>query len=89
MQKIRTAPEEKLAAVVQAAHFELVASAKAVKFGHEINPNFMIGGMLNVAPLYPASPKPADITLDVLCLIISRRDHISNDSAKATHSNME
>lgn len=56
-----TTPEEKLAAMVQAAHFELVASAKAVKVGHEINPNFMIGGMLNVAPLYPASPKPADM----------------------------
>lgn len=56
-----TTPEKKLAAMVQAAHFDLVASAKAVKVGHEINPNFMIGGMLNVAPLYPASPKPADM----------------------------
>ncbi|GEM_PF-4651609 len=36
-------------------------SAKAVKLGHEINPNFIIGGMVNVAALYPASPKPADM----------------------------
>ncbi|MCS9987667.1 glycosyl hydrolase family protein [Weissella cibaria] len=55
-----TPTEEKLAAMVQAGHYELVASAKAVAIGHAINPEFMIGGMLNVAPLYPASPKPAD-----------------------------
>jgi 6-phospho-3-hexuloisomerase len=29
------------------------------------------------------------ITLDILTLMISRRDHVSNDTAKATHSNME
>lgn len=52
---------EKLAGMVQAAHYELVASAKAVQIGHAINPEFVIGGMLNVAPLYPASPKPADM----------------------------
>ncbi len=52
---------EKQAAMMQAGHYELVASAKAVKLGHEINPNFIIGGMVNVAALYPASPKPADM----------------------------
>ena len=56
-----TPTEEKLAAMVQAGHYELVASAKAVQIGHAINPDFVIGGMLNVAPLYPASPKPADM----------------------------
>ncbi|BDR57998.1 6-phospho-beta-glucosidase [Xylocopilactobacillus apicola] len=45
----------------QAAHYELVASAKAVKIGHEINPDFQIGSMIAMVPLYPASPKPADI----------------------------
>jgi 6-phospho-beta-glucosidase len=49
------------AAMMQAAHYELVASAKAVKVGHEINPDFVIGGMVNVAPLYPATPSPADM----------------------------
>ena len=39
----------------------MVASAKAVQIGHAINPDFVIGGMLNVAPLYPASSKPADM----------------------------
>lgn len=56
-----TPAEEKLAAMVQAGHYELVASAKAVQIGHAINPDFVIGGMLNVAPLYPASSKPADM----------------------------
>ena len=27
----------------QAAHYELVASARAVKIGHAINPDFQIG----------------------------------------------
>ncbi|BDR55948.1 6-phospho-beta-glucosidase [Xylocopilactobacillus apis] len=45
----------------QAAHYELVASAIAVKIGHQINPNFKIGSMIAMVPLYPASPKPADI----------------------------
>ena len=27
----------------------------------DVNPDFVIGGMLNVAPLYPASSKPADM----------------------------
>lgn len=29
------------------------------------------------------------ITLDVLCLMLSRRDNVSNEAAKQTHSNME
>ncbi|PDH90172.1 aryl-phospho-beta-D-glucosidase [Oenococcus oeni] len=45
----------------QAAHYELVASALAVKLGHSINPNFQIGCMINMTPVYPASSKPADI----------------------------
>jgi 6-phospho-beta-glucosidase len=53
--------ETRQAAMMQAAHYELVASAKAVKLGHEINPNFIIGGMVNVAPLYPATPSPDDM----------------------------
>lgn len=45
----------------QAAHYELVASAKAVKLGHQINPNFQIGSMIAMVPLYPATSKPADV----------------------------
>ncbi|TVV27390.1 6-phospho-beta-glucosidase [Weissella cibaria] len=52
---------DKQSAMMQAGHYELVASAKAVQIGHEINPDFVIGGMVNVAALYPASPKPADM----------------------------
>lgn len=47
----------------QAAHYELVASAKAVKIGHEINPELEIGCMIAVCPVYPATCKPADILM--------------------------
>ena len=35
------------AAMFQAAHYELVASALAVKEGKRINPDFQIGCMIN------------------------------------------
>ena len=37
----------------QAIHHELVASALAVKIGHEINPEFKIGCMILGVPNYP------------------------------------
>ena len=49
----------------QAAHYELVASAKAVKIGHEINPDFKIGCMISMEPLYPYSCKPDDMMMSV------------------------
>ncbi|EHN58620.1 6-phospho-beta-glucosidase [Oenococcus kitaharae] len=49
------------ALMYQAAHYELVASALAVHLGHRINPNFKIGCMINMTPIYPASSKPVDI----------------------------
>lgn len=49
------------ALMYQASHYEVVASALAVKIGHQINPDFKIGSMINFTPLYPASAKPADI----------------------------
>lgn len=55
-------PEE---AMYQAAHHELVASALAVKAGHEINPDFMIGCMLAMGPIYPYSCCPSDMLLSV------------------------
>lgn len=45
----------------QAGHYELVASAKAVAIGHAINPDFKIGGMIAMWPVYPASTSPKDI----------------------------
>lgn len=47
----------------QAAHYELVASALAVKEGKKINPDFLIGSMINYTPAYPATSDPADILL--------------------------
>ena len=45
----------------QSAHYELVASGLAVKAGHEINPNFKIGCMIAMCPVYPYSCKPDDV----------------------------
>jgi 6-phospho-beta-glucosidase len=45
----------------QAAHNELVASARVVKIGHDINPNFQIGCMIAMGPIYPASMNPDDV----------------------------
>lgn len=55
-------PEE---AMYQSAHHELVASALAVKAGHEINPNLQIGCMISMVPIYPYSCRPADMMLSV------------------------
>ena len=48
-------------AMIQAVHHELVASALAVKKGHEINPEFQIGCMCAFVPFYPYSCKPEDM----------------------------
>ncbi|ASC09211.1 6-phospho-beta-glucosidase [Pediococcus pentosaceus] len=55
--------ENREAAMYQAAHYELVASAKAVKLGHEINPDFQIGCMINFTPFYPLNADPNNIML--------------------------
>lgn len=47
----------------QAAHYEMVASARAVRMGREINPDFKIGCMIAMCPVYPASCKPEDILM--------------------------
>lgn len=49
-----------LQARYQAAHNQLVASAKAVTMGHEINPDFKIGSMIAGVVNYPNSPYPED-----------------------------
>ncbi len=48
-------------AMFQAAHHEFLASALIVKKGHEINPEFKIGGMCGWVPVYPYSCNPDDV----------------------------
>lgn len=47
----------------QAACNELVASARATIAGHKINPDFMIGCMIAMCPIYPLTSKPEDIMM--------------------------
>jgi Beta-glucosidase/6-phospho-beta-glucosidase/beta-galactosidase len=56
-------PKEKLSKqdLYQAMHHELVASALAVKIGHEINPEFKIGCMILGVPNYPLTSMPSDV----------------------------
>ncbi len=53
--------EDREPIMYQAAHYELVASAKAVKIGHEINPDMQIGCMIAMCPIYPVTCKPEDV----------------------------
>lgn len=55
-------PEE---CMYQVVHNELVASALAVKKGHEINPDFQIGCMVACVPIYPYSCNPDDMMYSV------------------------
>ena len=56
-------PKEKLTNqdLYQAVHHELVASAKAVKMAHEIDPANLVGCMVVGITVYPLSPNPDDI----------------------------
>lgn len=53
--------DDKNQVLYQAAHHQLLASALAVKAGHEINSEFQIGCMLAAGMTYPYTPKPEDI----------------------------
>lgn len=53
--------ENKLQTTYQAAHHQFIASAKAVKLGHEINPEFKIGCMILFPQTYPATCNPKDV----------------------------
>ena len=46
---------------LQHLHNQFVASARAVRIGHEIDPNYMIGCMICGIMLYPGTCDPADI----------------------------
>lgn len=45
----------------QAAHHMFVASARAVKLGHEMMPNSQFGAMYAMSELYPATCNPEDV----------------------------
>ena len=55
--------ENREQAMYQAAHYELVASAEAVRRGHEIDPDLQIGCMIAMCPIYPATCKPEDVLM--------------------------
>lgn len=56
-------PKEELSLnqLYRAIHNELVASAWAVKIGHEVNPDLKIGCMMLSLPVYPLTPAPEDV----------------------------
>ncbi|MBC5830386.1 6-phospho-beta-glucosidase [Vibrio metschnikovii] len=47
----------------QVLHHQFVASAQVVKLGHQINPDFKIGSMIHIMPLYPATCRPENVLL--------------------------
>ncbi|EKO3696077.1 6-phospho-beta-glucosidase [Vibrio metschnikovii] len=47
----------------QVLHHQFVASAQVVKLGHQINPDFKIGSMIHIMPLYSATCRPEDVLL--------------------------
>lgn len=49
----------------QAVHYELVASALVVDVGHLINPDFKIGCMIAMCPIYPLTCSPGDMMMSV------------------------
>ena len=55
------AKEEDYQRAYQHLHHQFVASAHAVKMGHEINPDFMFGNMICGITAYPATCDPKDI----------------------------
>ncbi|MDR1541726.1 MAG: glycoside hydrolase family 1 protein [Clostridiales bacterium] len=63
----------------QALHHQLVASAKAVKDGHEINPGFKIGCMICYMAAYPLTCSPEDV------LLAQQYDQIHNCLAGDVH----
>ncbi|GHP14443.1 6-phospho 3-hexuloisomerase [Lentilactobacillus fungorum] len=46
-------------------------------------------GVQSIQLLSTLFDQSVHITLDILCLKLSRRDHVSNGMAKSTHSNLE
>lgn len=57
-------PDEAYQSAYQQLHHQFVASAKAIKLGRTINPDFMFGNMICGITFYPGSSDPADILLN-------------------------
>lgn len=58
---IESSPEElDPQKLYQAIHHELVASARATKIAHEIDPDNRVGCMILAVPRYPLTPDPQD-----------------------------
>ncbi|KTI94385.1 6-phospho-beta-glucosidase [Enterobacter hormaechei] len=55
--------EDREPVMFQAAHYELVASALAVKAGRKINPSLHIGCMIAMCPIYPLTCAPDDMMM--------------------------
>ena len=55
--------ENKEKTMYQVAHYELVASAKAIAIGRNIIPDAHFGCMIAMCPIYPYSCKPEDIVM--------------------------
>ena len=84
-------PEE---VMLRGAHYQLVASARAVKIGHEINPNFMIGNMISMLPCYPVNCNPDNMIAMVKKMDerwffcdVQARGHYSNRAYKYLETN--
>ena len=52
-------------AMYQAAHYEFVASARAVRAAHRIDPKLKVGCMVAATPVYPRACHPEDALLAV------------------------
>lgn len=57
--------EKDMQTLLQASHNMLVASAKVVKLGHQINPNFKIGLMIFYCPSYAKTCNPDDVLASI------------------------
>ena len=55
--------EDREPIMYQAAHYELVASALAVKAARSINPDMLVGCMIAMCPIYPATCRPDDVLM--------------------------
>jgi len=58
---VLTADDNPREVLFQVAHNELLASALAVRIGHEIDPGLKIGCMVSHVPIYPWSCDPDDV----------------------------
>lgn len=61
---------------LQAAHHELVASAKVTKIAHEIDPDNKVGCMVLALPVYPLTANPDDV---IAAMEFDRRNMMFTD----------